>query len=124
MILKLLFKAKFIAWIFAGIVLLLLFFFSPAFKLAIMLAGFYIIYKFFPEGYRPLNNFQMGVLLTAGFIVILFIGKGTGFLSVGNTPSAIRPAVENAVLTPLNVVLLFIIGSLLIMNHKNKRRRR
>ena len=100
---------------FLTVIFVLLFFFSTLFKLGIMFIALYFIYKMFPPNYRKVSNFGAGVILTAGFIVLVFVGKGTGFLSVGNVPNAVKPAVEQANTSPIILALFFIIAVLAIL---------
>lgn len=113
---------KIIIGIFVATLFILLFFFSTFFKLLIMFVAIFILYKYFPPNFRKLSQIEFGVVLSGVFILLLFVGKGFGFLSVGNTPRVLHTAVEGAELTPLNIVLIFIIIVFGLMYfHKRKK---
>ena len=114
---------KIIIGAFLIVIFLLLFAFSTLFKLGIMFVALYFIYKLFPPNYKKFSNFEMAVILTAGFIVLTFVGKGFGFLSVERTPAVIQPIIHQINLNPVILTLLFITGTLLIM-YLNKRKKR
>ena len=114
---------KLIIGIFLAVIVILLFFFSTFFKLLIMFVAIFILYRYFPPNFKKLSQFEFGIVLTGIFIVLLFVGKGFGFLSVGNTPPALHTAVEGAELTSLNMILIFIVVVLGLMYfHKRKRK--
>lgn len=105
------------------VVFLLLFAFSTLFKLGIMFVALFFIYKLFPPNYKKFTNFEMAVILTAGFIALTFIGRGFGFLSVERTPMVVKPIIYQINLNPVILTLLFIIGTLMMM-YLNKRKKR
>ena len=123
MIKSLLKYPKLIIGSFLIVIFMLLFAFSTLFKLGIMFVALYFIYKLFPPNYKKFSNFEMAVILTAGFIALTFVGKGFGFLSIEKTPAVIQPIMYQINLNPVILTLLFIIGTLLIM-YLNKRKKR
>ena len=114
---------KIIIGAFLIVIFLLLFAFSTLFKLGIMFVALFFIYKLFPPNYKKFSNFEMAVILTAGFIVLTFVGKGIGFLSVERTPAVVQPIIYQININPVILTLFFIIGTLLIM-YLNKRKKR
>ena len=108
---------------FFATVFILLFFFTTFFKLLIMFVAIFFLYRHFPPNFRKFSNFEFGVILTGIFIFLLFVGKGFGFLSVGNTPRVLQPVIVYSDFTPLNMLLIFIIIVLGLM-YMNKRRRK
>ena len=120
---KQLFKyPKLIMGIFLAVIFILLFFFTTFFKLFIMFVAIFILYRYFPPNFKKLSQFEFGVVLSGIFILLLFVGKGFGFLSVANTPRALQPVIIYSDLTPLNMVLIFIIIVLGLM-YFNKRKK-
>lgn len=109
--------------IFLATAFILLFFFTTFFKLLIMFLAIFFLYKHFPPNFKKLSQFEFGVVLTGIFIILLFVGKGFGFLSVGNTPRVLQPVVIYSDFTPLNMLLIFIIIVLGLM-YLNKRKRK
>lgn len=120
---KQLFKyPKLIMGIFLAVIFILLFFFTTFFKLLIMFVAIFILYRYFPPNFKKLSHLEFGVVLSGIFILLLFVGKGFGFLSVGNTPRVLQPVIIYSDLTPLNMVLIFIIAVLGLMYfHKRKK---
>ena len=108
--------------IFLATVFILLFFFTTTFKLLIMFVSIFFLYRYFPPNFRKFSNFEFGVILTGVFILLLFVGKGFGFLSVGNTPRVLQPVIVYSDFTPLNMLLIFIIIVLGLM-YLNKRKK-
>lgn len=114
---------KLIIGAFLLVIFLLLFAFSTLFKLGIMFVALFFIYKLFPPNYKKFSNFEMAVILTAGFIALTFVGKGFGFLSVERTPAVVQPIIHQINLNPVILTLFFIMGTLMIM-YLNKRKKR
>lgn len=115
---------KIILTIFMGTIFVLLFFFTTFFKLLIMFLAIYFLYRYFPPKFKKLSQLEFGMVLAGIFLLLLFVGKGFGFLSVSNTPQAIQPAVQQAVLTPLNMVLIFVIIVLGMMYFNARKKRK
>ena len=115
---------KLILGLFLLVIFLLLFFFSTTFKLLIMFVAIFILYQYFPPNFKKLSHFEFGVVLSGIFILLLFVGKGFGFLSVGNTPRALHPVIIYSDFTPLNIVLIFIIIVLGLMYFNKRKKKR
>jgi len=112
----------FITLVIIAILVILLFLFSTMVKIIVLLLGIYIIYKYLPPNLKKFSNFEFGVMLSALFTIILVLGKGSGFLSIGG--GTLNPVISSAI-TPLNLSLVFIIVilGLMYLNARKKRRR-
>ena len=110
----------FITIVILAILVILLFFFSTTFKIMIMFLGIYIIYKYLPPNWKKLSNLEFSVLLSFIFLIVMFVGKGTGFLSVASP--TIQEKLQNFVLSPVNLALIFLSAVLGLMYFHRRRK--
>ena len=85
----------------------------PFVKLGIMVIALAFIYKKFPAS-KNMSNLQLTMLGIITFIALAILGKSIGAFAVSDLPKAVQPVAQFQ-FTPLNGILLFIIGVLAIL---------
>ena len=101
--------------------ILLFFIVIPAIKWSVMILTLVMVYKLFPKK-EDTSNFHLALYLIVAFIIVIFTGRTLNFFSISDVPSGVQPFVEGIGLSPINAVLLLIIGIQTIVIYKMSKR--
>lgn len=87
----------------------------PIFKLLIIVFALATIYNILPEKVKKIKNWEFAIIGISLLAALLTITSHFGFFAVGDLPFAIQEPVAQAILSPFNLLLSFIILVLIIL---------
>ena len=100
----------------AVVFLLLLPFIMAVLKIGIILGALIAIWYFLPKKVmKKIANWQFIVIFIGLTVAVISLGAKAGFFAIGQLPMAVQEPIATATLSPLNLVMAFIIMVLSIM---------